>query len=920
MMITVPQISESGGEYGGRVRGSTIVVNASGGGDYTHIQWAVDNASEGDTIYVQSGTYYEHVVIDKTISLVGAGSGNTTIDGWGGWSAIRIMSNSVNITGFNITNSSKYSFNAGIEISTYENCKVEKCMVYNNNIGIYLEDANKNVIGNNSAKLNGYGIYLHDSNNNIIHNNTCNSNKYYGILVQSSNFNNINDNVCFSNLRGGISLSRSQNNIIRNSLLEKNGFSMRGSDFTHWDTNEIDTSNKVNNKSVFFLKNIRGGAIPRDLGQVIIFNCSDVLIENQVLSDCTAGIEVAYSRNLKISNNTCNSNIYGIYLYKSVLCSIAENSCENNEFGIYLHFSNNNNITNNCCLDNQYGIDLLGACNNSVKDNICNMNNNTGIFLSFSTDYNDGNFDVITVGNNSVSNNTCNQNEFGIQLAYSCNNIIEKNNCSINSDGIHLDGSPYNEISYNKCNSNRDVGISLIGGYFHLRSFDSYFTPVTSSYCSLFNNICSNNFIGIYLNGGSSYNSFIGNQIINSIEYGVEIENWNKSKYTHPYDIERKSSNNSIYYNNFFNNNRGSIQAFDNGTDNNWNNSGSGNHWSDWTEPDTNGDGIVDFAYNLSGPVKTKDYFPLTRSVYIFPPKANAGPDIAIDQHETVDLNGTLSWCVQNIINYTWFFIYDGMQIHLYGPSQTFIFHEAGIYVVTLQVSTDQGISDMDTMTVVVIDITTPVANAGENMTVCQNEIVFFDAKRSYDNVGIVNFSWTLLYQEEVHFYGEISDFKFDDAGLFEMVLNVSDAEGNWATDTVNVTVLDITPPTANAGPDIAINQSDTVIFPLNENSSDNVGCWNWTWTFQYNNTTQMLFYSMFMSSLPGFTFDIPGNYSITMTVNDSAGNWAVDILNITVLESFPPIEPEIDSDNDTYNDIFELEQGSDPSTLSPHH
>ena len=39
-----------------RSRG-TIIVNASGGGDYTQIQWAVDNASEGDTVYVEAGTY-----------------------------------------------------------------------------------------------------------------------------------------------------------------------------------------------------------------------------------------------------------------------------------------------------------------------------------------------------------------------------------------------------------------------------------------------------------------------------------------------------------------------------------------------------------------------------------------------------------------------------------------------------------------------------------------------------------------------------------------------------------------------------------------------------------------------------------------------------------------------------------------------
>jgi len=75
------------------------------------------------------------------------------------------------------------------------------------------------------------------------------------------------------------------------------------------------------------------------------------------------------------------------------------------------------------------------------------------------------------------------------------------------------------------------------------------------------------------------------------------------------------------------------------------------------------------------------------------------------------------------------------------------------------------------------------------------------------------------------------------------------------------------------------------------------------------------------MSSLPFFTFEIPDNYTVFMTVKDEAGNLAFDILNITILESSSLKEPEIDynndtekdSDNDTYNDTYELSQGSDP-------
>jgi len=70
-------------------------------GDYTTIQDAIDNASDGDTIIVSGGPYYENIVIDKEIVLQGIGM--PIIDGMGDV-AIDITANNVSITGFNITN------------------------------------------------------------------------------------------------------------------------------------------------------------------------------------------------------------------------------------------------------------------------------------------------------------------------------------------------------------------------------------------------------------------------------------------------------------------------------------------------------------------------------------------------------------------------------------------------------------------------------------------------------------------------------------------------------------------------------------------------------------------------------------------------------------------------------------------------
>ena len=49
--------------------GKTLYVGGSGAGNYTTIQSAIDAASDGDTVFVCRGTYYENILIDKNISL-----------------------------------------------------------------------------------------------------------------------------------------------------------------------------------------------------------------------------------------------------------------------------------------------------------------------------------------------------------------------------------------------------------------------------------------------------------------------------------------------------------------------------------------------------------------------------------------------------------------------------------------------------------------------------------------------------------------------------------------------------------------------------------------------------------------------------------------------------------------------------------
>ena len=67
------------------VEGSnTYYVNKTGsGGAFISIQDAINAANDGDTVFVYNGTYYENVIVNKIINLIGEHPDATLIDGGG---------------------------------------------------------------------------------------------------------------------------------------------------------------------------------------------------------------------------------------------------------------------------------------------------------------------------------------------------------------------------------------------------------------------------------------------------------------------------------------------------------------------------------------------------------------------------------------------------------------------------------------------------------------------------------------------------------------------------------------------------------------------------------------------------------------------------------------------------------------------
>jgi len=189
--------------------------------DCSTIQAAINAASDGYAIIVSPGTYYENVVVNRSISLYPA-EANTTISGGNETSTIELRANNVSISGFNIV-----SFhNLGLVLNDTTNSEVINNQINaGSGTGILIIGGGYNTLLNNSiASCTSYGIVVERSHGNVIRRNSMNPHQY-SILLSNSNYNYIVQNefrVHWSVIT--ISLWGSHNNTIERNHLVDDGY------------------------------------------------------------------------------------------------------------------------------------------------------------------------------------------------------------------------------------------------------------------------------------------------------------------------------------------------------------------------------------------------------------------------------------------------------------------------------------------------------------------------------------------------------------------------------------------------------------------------------------------------------------------------------------------------------------------------
>jgi len=131
------------------VMSAETVHTVSPKGPFTSISLAISSAKIGDTIEVNGGTYNEHIIVDKTLKLIGINEPN--IDGGGKGTVILIQAPGVIFKGFHVTGSG-------------ESLNME-------DTGIILDSAQGSIIENNLLQDVLFGIYLKNSSGTLIRNN-----------------------------------------------------------------------------------------------------------------------------------------------------------------------------------------------------------------------------------------------------------------------------------------------------------------------------------------------------------------------------------------------------------------------------------------------------------------------------------------------------------------------------------------------------------------------------------------------------------------------------------------------------------------------------------------------------------------------------------------------------------------------------
>jgi parallel beta-helix repeat protein len=361
------------------------------------------------------------------------------------------------------------------------------------NRGISISSSDNFIVTNNIILNSEYGIWIGYSDNNYVLGNNISFSVTSGIHLTNSMLISLIDNQISYTRDYGIILHVSKEITIIDNVMMEDGIHIAGYFLENWNTHTMGTSNTVNGKTLYYLKDQTSGTISYDAGQVILANCNNIIIENHEFINADVGIELGFSTNTLIINNNISSNSFcGIFMINSDNNNITNNNIIlNRVFGIYFRWCDYNQIFSNVILsNNEYGAYIDISNYNKIMENTV-FYHRIGIYIRGNSDY-----------NNIVKNTAC-YNENGIYLWIdSDNNTIQLNNASYNRLGIFIWGD---------CDDN--IILENIASF---NDYQGIYIWSNSNRNQIIRNYLSNNNEGLFIWSSSNENQIIENQFLNN--------------------------------------------------------------------------------------------------------------------------------------------------------------------------------------------------------------------------------------------------------------------------------------------------------------------------------------------------------------------------------------------------------------------
>ena len=310
------------------------VLNVNTGLGYATIQEAIDADAtlNGHRIQVDSGTYYENVVVDKSVSLIGENRFSTIIDGRALGHVVQVTASNVSFAGFTVRNS-MFGY-GGIHVYRSSVNNISSNVVKNNYNGVYLYGSNGSLVEGNEFSGNEYGIHLYGSTNISISNNIASGNMN-GIHLDVSENNVLTDNdVSLSGWNGVYLYGSSGNTLLGNRIVLNQGRGIR----LHYSFN-----NTLENND--FSRNGYGIYFYGSSGNIVNSNAASFNNES--------GILLFDSRYNAFAGNDVSDNTFGMWLINSGSNAISANNVfSNGQFGVRLWNSSFNTFFHNNFVEN----------------------------------------------------------------------------------------------------------------------------------------------------------------------------------------------------------------------------------------------------------------------------------------------------------------------------------------------------------------------------------------------------------------------------------------------------------------------------------------------------------------------------------------------------------------------------------------